>query len=82
MDIEEAEPYAIMGGQNFLEQIDIPFFTMEFRIMAGTLRSQKPEDQSRKQTIYKMLELMGRKFYPTSISGKRQKISDVMIHNI
>ncbi|XP_075261497.1 uncharacterized protein LOC142353170 isoform X2 [Convolutriloba macropyga] len=73
MDIEEAEPFAIIGGQNFLEQIEIPFFTMEFRHMANTLRSQKPENLSRKQAIYKMLEIMDVNFTQHQSAGNDKK---------
>ena len=80
MDIEEAEPYAILGGQKFLEQIDIPYFSMEFQNMASRLRSKRPEDRLKKEAIHNLLRIMTGRFYPTTISGQRLDVRNVMIH--
>ena len=71
MDLEDFEPLAIVGGQRFLEEVDIPFIVMEFGSKVKTLRLRKPKasDKKKQNFIKIMITFLKRQFVPTAVEG-------------
>ena len=76
IDIEESEPYAILGGKKFFETIDVPFIQMEMRHLCNKLRSTKANDREKKETTWKFLHYMNTKFKPLALDSSLLKVHD------
>ena len=68
MDCEESEPYAVLGGLKFFQEISVPFIAMEFSAIKD--RMKKGNDRKYDLIAEKFLEQMEKMNYvPTPVGG-------------
>ena len=69
IDVDELEPYVILGGQKFLEQMDVPYISMKFQNMADRLKSNSSGDEEKQKMIRSMLTALSKNFNPATIGN-------------
>ena len=79
IDIEESEPYAVLGGMKFFEKIDVPFIQMEIVRLNAVLRSTNPKNWEKKQIIWKSLFYLNTKFTPLAPDASQLNVLDADI---
>ena len=66
-DCEGSEPGVVLGGQNFLREISVPFIQMEWNIVKQDL---KKKDANYKHMVNLALQVMSDlKFVPVTLGG-------------
>ena len=76
IDIEESEPYAILGGKKFFETVDVPIIQMEMLHLSNKLRSTNPIDREKKEITWKFLHYLDTKFKPLTLDSSLLKVHD------
>ena len=79
MDIEGSEPNAIIGGQKFLEEVDVPYILMEFHNIVKPMNSKSRKNGSKRRKFLEAMLILGRKFYPTTLLGGK-KLNIMNLH--